>query len=130
VARKQYTEDFRVRAILRSEELGNIRAAARELNIHPETLRTWIRDRPGESAQIHAEVKASMLESLEDGAMKFYRAVMESLENDEYSPGQKLTGFGIITDKVIALRSSSQESKNTDKIDKLIGAIREARANE
>lgn len=126
MARKQYDEEFRVRAMLRAEELGNVSAAAREVGVAESTLRTWRAEKPGESAEIREQVKASMLERLEEGAMKFYQAVIGALEEQRYSPGQLLTGFGIVFDKYAKLREMQGDDGDDGQLSEFVKAMREA----
>lgn len=123
MARKQYDEEFRVRAMLRAEELGNVSAAAREVGVAESTLRTWRAEKPGESAEIREQVKASMLERLEEGAMKFYQAVLDALDGQEYSPGQLLTGFGIVFDKYAKLKEADSAGRDTSQLDRIAEAL-------
>lgn len=123
---KHYTDEFKARAMLRAEELSNVRAAARELKVSESTLRRWITEKPEEAAQIGAQVKRGMLERLEDGAMKFYAAILKDLEDGKHSPGQRLTGFGIVFDKYVRLKEMATDEGDDGQLTEFVEAMKGA----
>lgn len=123
---RTYTDEQRTRAILRAEELSNIRAAAREAGVSESTLRTWMKTNPGQTAQLRAEVKTSMLNRLEDGAMRFYNAMMQALEEGQYKPGQLMTGFGIVFDKYARLKELEIDTGDDGQLNEFVNAMKEA----
>lgn len=122
---KHYTDEFKARAMLRAEELSNVRAAARELGVGPSTLSRWMTNRP-EAAQIATQVKQSMLERLEEGAMKFYAAILKDLEEGKHSPGQRLTGFGIVFDKYVRLKEMATDEGDDGQLTEFVEAMKGA----
>jgi len=119
----KYTPEQKAKAIMRAEELGNKSAAAREAGVPINTLRSWMENDKDEVVKIGQQVKHNMLEKLEQGAMLFYEQILEHLDDDyeppegkkrerkNFSPGQKLTGFGIFADKVRDIRRLEQDAE-------------------
>lgn len=131
-SRKEYTDEERIRAVALARHYGNIRRAAKELGITASSLGRWMRgihvDDVGKlNAQVE-QIEESMLQRVEAGAMEFYEKIMEELRAGNYSRGQLLTGFGILADKVIALKRLNKDAEDFGEVRKWVSQLKEAQA--
>ena len=124
----QYTREKKIEAIALVRHLGSVKAAARQLKISRGAITKWMEDTElhQESAEKIDKMEVSMMKRIESGMMVFFDQIMEQLHEKQYTRGQLLTGFGILADKVIALRKLQGDTDDFGEVRQWVRQLQDA----
>lgn len=123
-----YTPEQRAEAVALAIELGNYSAAGRRLGIPAETIRRWAAgQRAPLTLELVGQVKGEMVERLTSSMMTAHNAMMADLLAGRLTPGQTITAFGVLADKVIAWRRfAGRGDDHAGELDRIAEALEQA----